>query len=198
MTKTDATLVCPVLVAIDIAKHRNEVLIAVRGRERRRRLIVRNIREDHERLVDTLVAYDVPLAVGFEPTGDYHRTLAWRLHHAGLSLKLTSSLSLARAREAMHKSWDKNDRKDAQVMLHMMQTGLTQTWHNPLVHSFNNLQELSNTHAVISKTKTEFWHRLRTHYLPLYFLEAERFAGNSRSNWFLAFLVPFPTPGSIA
>jgi hypothetical protein len=50
---------------------------------------------------------------------------------------------------------------------------------------------------VISKTKTELWHRLLTHYLPLYFPEAARFAGNSRSDWFLAFLEAFPTPASI-
>lgn len=197
MTNIDITPVQPVLVAIDIAKHRNEVLIAEPGRKRRRRITVRNIKEDHERLVETLTAYNAPVVVGFEPTGDYHRPIAWRLHQAGFSLRLISSLSLARTREAMHNSWDKNDPKDAHVMLHMMQTGLTQTWHDPLVHGFNDLQELSKTHAVISKTKTEFWHRLRTHYLPLYFPEAERFAGNARSDWFLAFLEQFPTPGSI-
>jgi len=44
------------------------------------------------------------------------------------------------------------------------------------------LPELSKTHEVISKAKTELWHRLLTHYLPLYFPEAARFAGNSRSD----------------
>lgn len=34
-------------------------------------------------------------------------------------------------------------------------------------------------------------------YLPLYFPEIERFAGNSRSDWFLALLERFPTPGSM-
>ena len=197
MTKTHHKTGQPVLVAIDIAKHRNEVLIAVPGRRRRKRLTVRNVREDIDRFVETLTAFGVPVQVGFEPTGDYHRPLAWRLHQAGFELKLISSLSLARTREAMHNSWDKNDPKDAQVMLHMMQTGLTQIWHDPLVHGVNDIQELSKTHAVISQTKTEFWHRLRTHYLPLYFPEAERFMGNSRSDWFLAFLEQFPTPGSI-
>ena len=49
----------------------------------------------------------------------------------------------------------------------------------------------------ISKAKTELWHRILTHYLPLYFPEIERFAGNCRSDWFFAFLEPFPTPASI-
>ena len=32
-----------------------------------------------------------------------------------------------------------------------------------------------------------------THYLPLYFPEAERFHRSSRTDWFLAFLVDFPS-----
>ena len=197
MTLTKPTAEPRVLVAIDIAKHRHEVLIATPGRQRRRRLTVRNIREDLDRLVEVLHSFGAPVQVGFEPTGDYHRPIAYRLHEAGFELRLISSMALARTREAMHNSWDKNDPKDAQVMLHMMQTGLTLNWHDPLVHGVNDLQELSKTHEVISKTKTEFWHRLLTHYLPLYFPEVERFKGNSRSDWFLAFLERFPTPASI-
>jgi hypothetical protein len=43
---------------------------------------------------------------------------------------------------------------------------------------------MSKTHEAISKAKTQTWHRILTHYLPLYFPEIERFAGNSRSDWF--------------
>ena len=53
------------------------------------------------------------------------------------------------------------------------------------------------THEMISRTKTEFWHRLLTHHPPLYFPEARTFKGNARSDWFLAFLELFPIPGSI-
>lgn len=49
----------------------------------------------------------------------------------------------------------------------------------------------------ISRAKTEIQHRILTHYLPLYFPEVERFRGNTRSDWFFAFLDTFPTPGSI-
>jgi hypothetical protein len=71
------------------------------------------------------------------------------------------------------------------------------TYCDPICSGINDIQELSKTHEVISKAKTELWHRLLTHYLPLYFPEIARFAGNSRSDWFLAFLERFPTPGSI-
>jgi transposase len=106
-------------------------------------------------------------------------------------------LALARTREALHNGWDKNDPKDAQVILHMLRIGASQVYCDPLASGINDLQELSKTHEMISKAKTELWHRLLTHHLPLYFPEIARFAGNSRSDWFLAFLEQFPTPASI-
>ncbi len=59
-----------------------------------------------------------------------------------------------------------------------------------------DLQELSKTHEAISEAKTQTWHRILTHYLPLYFPEVDRFAGNSRSDWFLVLIERFPTPNS--
>lgn len=110
-----------VLVGIDISKHRHEVLIAVLSKKRRRRLTIQNKREDFERLVSILQGFQTPVCVGFEATGNYHRNLAYALHKAGCDLKLISSVALARSREALHNSWDKNDPKDAQVILHMLQ-----------------------------------------------------------------------------
>ena len=52
--------------------------------------------------------------IGFEATGNYHRPLAYFLHRQGFELRLIPTLALARTREAMHNSWDKNDPKDAQ------------------------------------------------------------------------------------
>lgn len=75
--------------------------------------------------------------------------------------------------------------------------GATQAYVDPLAAGINDLQELSKTHETISKAKTQTWHRILTHYLPLYFPEIARFAGNSRSDWFLALIERFPTPGSI-
>ena len=104
---------------------------------------------------------------------------------------------MARTREALHNGWDKNDSKDAQVILHMLRIGATQRYVDPLAAGINDLQEMSKTHEAISKAKTQTWHRILTHYLPLYFPEIERFAGNSRSDWFLALLERFPTPASM-
>lgn len=185
-----------VLVAIDVSKTHNDVLIEPPGC-RRRRLTVLNTRAEHDRFVELLLGSGRPVVAGFEATGNYHRPLAYRLLEAGITLRLVSSVALARTREALHNSWDKNAPKDAQVILHMLRIGATQVYADPVVTGINDIQELSKTHEFISKAKTELWHRLLTHYLPLYFPEVARFAGNSRSAWFLAFLDRFPTSASI-
>jgi transposase len=197
MTNLKITPADAVLVAIDVSKLRNDVLIEMPATNRRQRLVVLNIRTEHDRLVARLLAFGLPVVVGFEATGNYHRPLAYRLLQAGFALRLVSSVALARTREALHNGWDKNDPKDAQVIMHMIKIGATQTYSDSICSGINDIQELSKTHEVISKAKTELWHRLLTHYLPLYFPEISRFAGNSRSDWFLAFLERFPTPASI-
>jgi transposase len=197
MTLAQTTPEGAVLVAIDVAKHRNEILIEEPGRTRRRRLTVLNTRAEHDRFVETLGAYGAPVVAGFEATGNYHRPLAHRLLSAGIELRLISSLALARTREAITNGWDKNDPKDAQIILHMLRIGHVQRYCDPVAHGLVDIQELSKTHAAVSRAKTELWHRLLTHYLPLYFPEAERFRGDGRSDWFFAFLETFPTPTSI-
>lgn len=198
MTTTEVTSIEPVLAAIDISKNRHEVLIAVPDQKRRRRVAVLNTLEDFQRLINLLTSYERPVRVAFEATGNYHRALAWHLSAAGLETKLVSSVALARTREALHNSWDKNDPKDAQVILHMMTIGAEQFYHDPLVRGTNDIQELSKTHDIISKSKTELWHRILTHYLPLYFPEADRFHRSSRGDWFFAFLERFPSPHIIS
>lgn len=194
MTTISITQTTAVLAAIDIAKSRHEVLIAIPGKTRRRRLTVLNRQEDFDRLIATLTAYGLPVRVAFEATGNYHRALAYRLGIAGFEVKLVSSVALARTREALNNSWDKNDPKDAQVILHMMQIGNEQFYHDPLLNGTNDLQELSKTHDIVSRSKTELWHRILTHYLPLYFPEADRFHRSPRSDWFFAFLERYPSP----
>jgi transposase len=154
MTKSQPTPAAAVLVAIDVAKLRNEVLIEVPDARRRRRMTVTNTRAEHDRLVAELHALERPVTVGLEPTGHYHRPLAWRLVQAGFDVRLISSVALARTREALHNGWDKNDPKDAQVILHMLRIGAAKPYHDPLQHRINDIQELSMTHEVVLSALT--------------------------------------------
>jgi transposase len=198
MTETNSTLGAAVLVAIDIAKSHHEVLIErLSPPSRLRRFRVANALEDFTRLADYLRRLAAPVLIGFEATGDYHRPLAYFLHRQGFELRLISTVALARTREAMHNSWDKNDAKDAQVILHLLKTGLSQTWHDPLINGANDAQELSRTHHQVTLSKTRLWHRLRNHYFPLYFPEIERFVRSDNTDWLISLLLRFPTPASI-
>jgi len=133
----------PVLRAIDIAKARHEVLIAVAGKKRRRGLTVFNELADFTLLIVALKDYGHPVRAAFEATGNGHRALVYHLATAGFEVKLVSSVALARTREALHDSWDKNDPKDAQVILHMIEIGNEPFCHDPLVRGTYDIQELS-------------------------------------------------------
>lgn len=62
MTSPDSIPADAVLVAIDIAKVRNEVLIDVPCDRRRRRLVVLNTRLKHDRLIAVLRGYKSPVS----------------------------------------------------------------------------------------------------------------------------------------
>jgi hypothetical protein len=66
-----------------------------------------------------------------------------------------------------------------------------------MVSCTNDIQELSQTHNVVTRSRTELWHRVPTHDLPLYFSEADRFHQSSRTDWFMAFLEMFLSPHMI-
>lgn len=197
MTNPQSTPEAVVWVAIDVAKDRHEALIEAPGWKSRKKFQVQNTSEEFRAFADFLHSLGSTVRIGFEPTGNYHRALAYFLHSEGFQLELISSLALARTREAMHNSWDKNDPKDAQVILHLLKARLTQHYHDPIVHNLNDLQELSKTHHHVSLEKTRTQHRLLTHYLPLYFPEIARYHSSSRSEWLWRLLIEFPTPRSI-
>jgi transposase len=75
------------------------------------------------RLSEQLAAIGIPMIVGFEATGNHHRTLARRLLAAGFDLRLNSSVALARTRKALHNGCDKNDPKDARAILNILRRG---------------------------------------------------------------------------
>ena len=185
-----------ILVAIDVAKGRNAVLVRLLDGSRHK-FQVANSSDDYHRFRQYLHSFGWPCRVGLEATGNYHRPLAYFLLSEGFEVRLVSSLAAARTREAMYNSWDKNDPKDAQVILHMLEANLTQTYCEPFCHGFNDYLEISQTHYQVSLRKTRVHHSILTHFLPLYFPEVQRFFHVSRAAWFSAMLLRFPVPAAI-
>jgi transposase len=183
-------------VAIDIAKMAHQVLVEAPG-GRRRAMRIANTAAEIDRLVSYLQALPPPCTIAFEPTGDYHRAVMHRLGQAGFALRQVSSLAVARTRDAMYNSWDKNDPKDAQVILHLLKTGTTQRFVDPLVTGHHDLQEMANTYQQVSLRKVRLQHAIVTHHLPLYFPEAERYLHSSRAEWFTDVLRLTPCPAAV-
>jgi len=140
------------LVAIDIAKFFHDVLIEYPD-GCRRRMRIANTRADWEKLAAAVRTAGAPCQVAFEATGDYHRPLACFLDQQGYTLQLASSVAVARTRDALYNSWDKNDPKDAQVILHLLKTGATQHFHDPLKSGYHDLLEIANTYEQIPAAK---------------------------------------------
>ena len=196
MTSTFSPTSPVVRVGIDIAKLTHQILWELPG-GKRRSLRVANTKTEIDRFVGMLGALGWPCEIAFEATGDYHRPLAYVLGRAGFRLCLVSSIAVARTREALYNSWDKNDPKDAQVILHLLKQGTTQRYLDPLVTGHQDLQEMANTYQQVSLRKVRLQHSLVTHHLPLYFPEAERYLHSSRAEWFTELLLFAPCPAAV-
>lgn len=182
-------------VAIDIAKDEHVVLAeSPRGR---RQFRIANRLEDVQAFIQFLRELPTPVRIGFEPTGVYHRPLAFRLVQSGFDVVLIASLACARYREAMVTSWDKNDLKDTQVLLELLKQGVTMRYVDPLLAGWHDIQEVSKTYWQVTLARTRVRHSLLTHFLPLYWPEFARFWRASRSEAFCRMLHAFPTPASI-
>jgi transposase len=156
-----------------------------------------NKAEDLDRLVSFVQGLGGRVRAGLEPTGDYHRALAHRLALAGVEVVSISSVAQSRYREAMFNSWDKNDPKDAAVILQMLKQGQVQRYVDPMIAGHHDLQELSKTYFQVSRARTKVQHSILNHYLPLYFPEMHKFWITTRADWWVRFMLQFPTPGHV-
>lgn len=183
-------------MAIDIAKDFNAVMVETRdGIIRKFRMA--NSAPDHERLIEFIRHLPQPCRIGFEATGNYHRSLGYRLTAEGFDTCLLSSLAGARYREVMFNSWEKNDPRDAHVLLQLLKQDITQRYVDPIHSGRHDIQELSKTYYHITLSRTRLQHSILTHYLPLYFPEMGKWWHSTRADWWINYLLHFPTPTSV-
>ncbi len=172
--KTDATAPCH-WVAIDVARYWNAVLIETASGQRHR-FRMANAAEDFDRLIEFLNGLGGRVRAALEPTGDYHRAIAHRLAISGAEVVSISSVAQSRFREAMFNSWDKNDPKDATVILEMLKQGRVQRYVDPMLAGHHDLQELSKTYYQVSRARTKVQHAIINHHVPLYFVGPAKFS----------------------
>jgi Transposase len=97
MTESNSTARARILVAIDIAKAKHEVLVEL-PTGKRRKMIVSNQLRDFKQLAAYLKRLDGVLEIALEPTADYHRNLAYFLKTSfrAYCLRLKSTPTLIR------------------------------------------------------------------------------------------------------
>jgi len=183
------------LVAIDVSKAHLDILIS--SPKGKKKLKITNTLKDYHSLIQSLESLGYPCIVGLEATANYHRPIAYHLQTAGFTVHLVSSLAVARTREALHNSWDKNDSKDTGVILHLLKTGVLQKYYDPLLHQFNDTQEIAKAYQQISLRKVRVQHSIINHYLVLYFPEVEKYFHSTRAQGFTNFLFHFPNPEAV-
>ncbi len=106
MTKSHPTPEAAILVAVDIAKDHNEVLIELRERrDRHRRFRVANTLEEYKRLVAYLRQLEAPALIGFEDD-----------RQLSSSVGVFSSRSGFRAAVDSHYGVSPHSRGDAQLL----------------------------------------------------------------------------------
>lgn len=183
-------------VAIDVSKLKHDVLIEYPNGTHKK-LIINNNLAEFNRLLAYLKKDNMKVVVGLEASGYYHRSISCFLLQHSFEVKLISAIATARTREVQYNSWDKNDPKDAGVILYLLKAGITQYYYEPLIHETIDLQELSNTYRQVSLRKMQLQHSIQSHYLTLYFPEAEKYFCTTRAEWFSNFFMKFPCPQSI-
>ena len=141
------------LVAIDIAKKSHDAHIKFSD-GKTLQMKFENTRAGYERLWNICKANDNKVRVGFEPTADYHRNLAYWLQQQGAEVHLVSSLSCARAREMLYQTCDKSDRKDTKVICYLLEQGISKPFYDPLLNDTMDIQELSNTYHQVTLART--------------------------------------------
>ncbi|WP_368647410.1 IS110 family transposase [Castellaniella ginsengisoli] len=196
MTDITHSTTKPHLLALDVARRFNAVLIELATGEQRR-FKMTNSAQDFDRLVQFINTTAGSWRAALEPTGDYHRPIAHRLLQAGVDVVIVSSVAQARYREAKFNSWDKNDPKDASVILDMLKHGMVMRYVDPMVAGHHDLQELSKTYYQVTRARTKVLHAIVNHHLPLYFPEMQRYWQTTRIEWWLRFMLEFPTPAHV-
>lgn len=184
-----------ILIGIDIAKYKHVSLIEYPN-GKKERFNFDNSMNGFMEFKNYFSKSDLSITVAIEPTGDYHRALAYFLLKENIQVKLVNTLAMARMREALHGSWDKNDPKDAQVILYMLKNHQTQAYYEPTINNIGGFRELASLHFRISKSKTKIQHNILNHYFPLYFPEGKTYFTGSKTRWFTRFLKHFPVPTS--
>ena len=196
MTGESSTSQRQIWVVIEVSRTHHEVFIESPP-SRRCHFRIANSRKGFVKLAAFLSRMCVGCGIALEARGDYYRPLAHFLREEGFAPHVASSAQLARRNDHLGGSWGKNGSRKAEVILHLLKTGATQTYEDLGETHAQDRRELLNAYLQISKEKARLRRTIVTHFLALYFPEATRHLRSRHADWFLQILFLTPCPAAV-
>lgn len=171
------------IVGIDIAKDKHHAFFGTaRGETLRRRLIFGNHIDGFNRLVeqvDMLLAEHKleKIVFGLEPTGNYHKPLAYWLISQGYDTVLVAGKAVSDNRQLLDGRWDKNDTKDSANVADLIGQGKCQFYEQPATE-VTAVRTLLAVRRRLKKEEHGLRMQIRNGLLAKYFPEMDRLWGN--------------------
>ncbi len=171
------------IVGIDIAKDKHHAFFGTAyGKTLWRRLIFTNDLTGYQRLLEQtellLKQYQLEKVVfGLEPTGNYHKPLAYWLIRHNFFVVLVAGKAVKDNRELLDGRWDKNDTKDSANVADLVSQGKCQFYEQP-DRVLIALRNLIVVRKQLKKEEHKLRMRIRNGLIVKYFPEMDRHWGS--------------------
>ena len=171
------------IIGIDVAKDKHHAFFGdANGRTILKRLVFTNDISGFNKLLSH--AETIQIQNGFsktifslEPTGNYHKPLAYWLISKGDHLVLVSGKAVRDNRELLDGRWDKNDTKDSANVADLVSQGKCQFYEHP-VKQITELRNLMSLRKRFKKQEHSLRMRIRNGLLAKFFPEMDRYWGS--------------------
>ena len=171
------------IVGIDVAKDKHHAFFGdANGKTILKRLIFSNDISGFDKLLDRAKTLQVQNGLSktvfsLEPTGNYHKPLAYWLISKGDHLVLVSGKAVRDNRELLDGRWDKNDTKDSANAADLVSQGKCQFYEHP-EKRINELRNLMSLYRRLKKDEHSLRMRIRNGLLAKFFPEMDRYWGS--------------------
>ena len=168
------------VVGIDVAKDKHHAFMGTAsGKTLLKKLIFENDLEGFGKLLQRCEAAKVhndltKVVFGLEPTGNYHKPLAYHLIENGCHLVLVTGKAVKDNRRQLDGRWDKNDTKDAANVADLVSRGRC-LYYDAGSAQINQLRDLLSLRRRLKKQEHSLRMRIRNTLLAKYFPELDRF-----------------------
>ena len=171
------------IVGIDIAKERHYAFFGTaNGKTLLKRLVFTNNLDGFDNLMTHVDAVKTQndlekVVFGFEPTGNYHKSLAEHLIKCAKDVVFVAGSAVKNNRELLDGRWDKHYSKDSANVADLISQGKCLFYEYPIM-ALRELRSLLSLKRRLKKLEHGTKVRIRNNLLAQYFPELDRYFGN--------------------